>query len=62
MNKNRANDRWEYKCIDGNWTWHPEAYCKRKHGVLTEGLMKTHHCKERECPMLDETVVFDGED
>ena len=54
-------ERWEYKCIDGNWTWHPVAYCKYKKGVLTEGLIKTHHCRERKCPRLQEDIDFEKE-
>lgn len=30
-----------------------------KKGTLTEGLMRTHKCRERECGRLDEGVEFE---
>ena len=50
---------YEYKCIDGNWTKHPVAFCTRYSGVLTKGLMKTHRCEERNCPRLKRGVEFE---
>lgn len=52
-------DYWEYRLIDQNWTRHPTAYCKRKKGYLTNGLMRTHKCKQRQCPMLDLNIVLE---
>jgi hypothetical protein len=49
----------QYKCIDGNWTWFPAAYCEYYDGVLTVGLMKTHRCRKRKCPRLQEGVDFE---
>lgn len=62
MKQRRKSDEWFYKCIDGNWTYHPEAYCKARKGVLTKGLMKTHRCRERACMHLDDTVDFEAGD
>lgn len=50
---------YEYRTIDGNWTMRPVAYCHYKKGVLTEKLMRTHRCRERQCRRLDESVVFE---
>lgn len=50
--KMRKNEQWEYRCIDGNWTKRPAAYCTYHHGVLTSALMKVHRCRERECQRL----------
>lgn len=50
---------WQYKCIDGNWSYYPVAYCKYYDGVLTEGLIHTHRCREKECNRLDETQEFE---
>jgi len=44
----------DYECIDGNWTYHPAAYCTRYHGVLTEGLLNTHQCRIKQCRRLIE--------
>lgn len=55
----KKKDMWWYRCIDNNWTYHPAAYCKYHQGVLTEGLMKTHRCRERKCKRLDETIKFE---
>ena len=60
MNK-RKPDEWEYRCIDGNWTKRPAAYCTYHHGVLTEALMKVHKCKERECKRLRLEVDWENE-
>lgn len=49
----------EYWCIDGNFTVHPLAYCTYYHGVLTQGLMDTHHCKEKGCHRLREGDSFE---
>ena len=57
--KNQKMTKYEYKCIDGNWTKHPVAFCVRKKGVLTKGLMKTHKCEERNCPRLRRGVEFE---
>lgn len=52
----KRQEVWEYRLIDNNWTRHPVAYCKRYHGYLTEGLMKTHKCRERNCRRLQEDI------
>lgn len=51
--------KYQYECIDGNFTFYPLAYCKYHKGVLTKRLMKTHQCKERECKRLQEDVTFE---
>ncbi|NCE98415.1 hypothetical protein [Emergencia sp. 1XD21-10] len=51
--------KYQYRCIDGNWTYYPSAYCKYHQGVLTAGLMATHRCKQRNCRRLDETQKFE---
>lgn len=48
-----------YWCIDGNFTNHPVAYCTHYHGVLTQGLMDVHKCKEHECFRLREGDKFE---
>lgn len=50
---------WLYRCIDGNWTYYPAAYCKYHQGVLTEGLLQTHRCRQRQCKRLDEGTEFE---
>jgi hypothetical protein len=48
--------KFQYQCIDGNWTYYPLAYCEYYDGVLTRGLMHTHRCRNRNCRRLhDET-------
>ena len=56
MKKKCSTVEYEYRCIDGNWTIKPVAWCRAKKGYLTRRIMKTHRCKERECMHLDETV------
>ena len=56
MSKKKQPVVWEYRLIDNNWTRHPVAYCKRYHGYLTEGLMKTHKCRSRNCRRLQEDI------
>lgn len=51
--------KYQYECIDGNWTYYPVAYCKYHQGVLTAGLMHTHRCRERQCWRLDETRNYE---
>lgn len=58
MKKNKEPD-WEYRLIDNNWTRRPKAYCKRYHGYLTDGLMKTHKCRERNCRRLQEDIELE---
>lgn len=52
--KHPKQTEYEYRCIDGNWTRHPEAVCKRYNGVLTKGLINTHGCRKRACRRLVE--------
>jgi hypothetical protein len=54
--KSKKQPIWEYRLIDNNWTRHPVAYCKRYQGYLTEGLIKTHKCRERNCKRLQEDM------
>lgn len=42
----------EYMLIDGNITHYPVAYCKRKRGYLTVGLLQVHNCAGIECRSL----------
>ena len=39
----------EVRLIDGNWSFYPVAYCKSHSGYLTQGLIDTHRCDERNC-------------
>lgn len=48
-----------YEMIDGNFTNHPVAYCKRYKGALTRGMMNTHGCTERKCNKLDMDYKFE---
>jgi len=57
--KGQRRCKFEYECIDGNFTFYPVAVCHWHKGVLTRGLMKTHRCKERKCPRLQEGVTFE---
>ena len=57
--KNKTQREYQYKLIDGNWAYNPVAYCKYRRGGLTEKLMKTHKCKERNCPKLEENIEVD---
>lgn len=51
--------KWQYRCIDGNWSYYPVAYCHYHQGCLTERLLHTHRCRERQCRRLDETQEFE---
>ncbi|MBR5583914.1 MAG: hypothetical protein IKW21_05245 [Lachnospiraceae bacterium] len=51
--------KYQYRLIDNNWSWYPVAWCKAKRGCLTEKLMKTHQCKEKNCPGLDRKMEFE---
>ena len=57
--KKTNRTEYEYLCIDGNWTYHPVAFCTRYKGVLTNGLMNTHKCEERNCIRLRKDVEFE---
>lgn len=46
---------------DGNWTFYPAAYCKIHGAYLTQGLIDTHKCQQRECQGL-EWLVIDAEE
>ena len=50
---------YEYRLIDGNWTYHPTAYCTYYKGFLTQKLSKTHRCKERMCKRYIGNIDFD---
>lgn len=39
----------EYELIDGNYSFYPVAECKYHKAYLTQGLIDTHNCIEREC-------------
>lgn len=56
------NNEWWYRLIDQNWTRRPTAYCKRKKGYLTNGLMRTHKCRQRKCPKLDLDIVLEEDE
>ena len=60
MNK-RKPEAWEWRCIDGNWTKRPSAYCTYHHGVLTEAMMKVHKCTQKECQRLRTEVDWENE-
>lgn len=38
-----------YELIDGNFTHYPVAECRCHGGWLTEGLIETHRCRQRQC-------------
>jgi len=44
----------EYRCIDGNWTYHPSGICTFYQGVLTNGLERTHQCRKKHCKRFRE--------
>ena len=50
---------YEYRCIDGNWTVFPVAYCTYYHGALTQKMMKVHGCKKRNCQRMKKDVEFE---
>ena len=52
----KRQEIWEYRLIDNNWTRHPVAYCRWYHGYLTEGLIKTHKCREKNCRRFQEDI------
>lgn len=35
--------------IDGNWSFYPVAECRCHGAYLTQGLVDTHRCIERQC-------------
>jgi hypothetical protein len=45
--------------IDGNFSFHPVAYCEHYHAFLTVGLMEVHRCAERHCGRLDQGDITD---
>lgn len=47
-----------YELIDGNISFRAVAECKHYNGYLTEGLIETHRCRERNCSAL---IIFDSE-
>lgn len=61
MTKKRPDEAWEWRCIDGNWTKRPAAYCTYHHGVLTEAMMKVHKCTQKECQRLRTEVDWENE-
>lgn len=52
---------WEYRLIDNNWTRHPVAYCRWYKAYLTEGLIRTHKCRKKQCKRLQEDIELDEE-
>lgn len=46
-----------YELIDGNLSHYPVAFCRFHYGYMTEGLIATHKCRARHCPML-KTLEF----
>lgn len=42
---------------DGNFTYYPVAYCKKHKAYLTQGLIDTHKCQQRECQGLEWLVI-----
>lgn len=59
LKKNNKEPDWEYRLIDNNWTRYPTAYCRYRKSYLTEGLMKTHRCRERQCKRLQEDIELE---
>lgn len=45
--KQGKETQYEYKCIDGNWTIYPVAYCSYHKGVLTAKMIKVHKCYKK---------------
>lgn len=57
-NKNVARAPTDLMLIDGNYSFYYVAYCKRKNGYLTKGLINTHKCDVRKCEQLERYEVF----
>ena len=45
-------DEWEYRLIDGNWTYKASGYCTYYRAYLTDALMRTHGCLKKNCYRL----------
>lgn len=50
--KIKAEEPWEYRLIDGNWSPRAVAYCTYHHGYLTPALIRVHNCRKRKCQRL----------
>lgn len=48
----------DYLLIDGNYSFYPYAFCKRKGAYLTMGLANTHKCVERECEQFERIYKY----
>lgn len=59
MKSDQYKTEHQYLSIDGNWTHHPMAYCTFHHGVLTQGLIDTHRCVQRNCARLRVGDVYE---
>lgn len=57
MKKAVARSPDEFLLIDGNWSHYPYAYCKRKDGYLTLGLVQLHHCDTRQCEQYERVIL-----
>ena len=42
----------EVQLYDGNWSYYPSAYCGIHGAYLSQGLIDTHRCKQRNCSGL----------
>lgn len=64
--KERLKDRPQYQpelyeLIDGNLTHYPRAFCEWHGGWLSDGLIDTHRCEQRQCNRLRKDVLEDGQ-
>lgn len=66
--RKRRKDRWKniplrqnepFELIDGNFSHYPVGECSRYGAFLTQGLMDTHRCIERDCSRFRKLVDDD---
>lgn len=53
MRKLPARLPYKVQLYDGNWSYYPNAYCRTHGAYLTQGLIDTHKCQQRECQGLE---------
>ncbi|MCQ2608949.1 MAG: hypothetical protein MJ197_09735 [Bacteroidales bacterium] len=56
MKKEVTRQKMQYELIDGNMSYYPYAYCKRKGAFLTKGLANTHRCECRKCEQFEKWI------
>ena len=60
MMKSVARAPNDYILIDGNYSFYPYGYCKRKNAYLTMGLANTHHCQKRNCEQFERIIKYEN--